>query len=452
MSQQQDRGMSRRTFVGGAMAAAGAPFMIAPRHVVAGAEEAPPSEKLNIGAIGIGGVGARNLGNLAKENIAALCDLDAKYSEAVFASFPEARRYTDYREMLANDDLDGVVIATPDHTHAVIAMAALKAGKHVFCQKPLTHTIYEARTLAAAAKKSGLVTQMGIQGHAGDGTRRVCEWIAAGAIGEVREVEAFCTDSYYPWGHATWSPKIGARPTDTPPVPEGMDWDLWIGPAPMRPYHPCYHPRAWRAYQDFGSGWMSDRGVHTLDPVVWALGLGQPTRVDATCTGVTDEMHPVSAVVRFEFPARGDKPPVTVTWYTGLRPPRPREVPAGEPIGDRTGGILFKGSDGLLTCNTYGDRPRLLPAAKMEAFAPPEPAMERAHGTIEEDWVYAIKNGTKACADFSYGGPLTEVCAVGNIAKRYNATIEWDAKNMKVTNNEEANQYVRKQYREGWTL
>ncbi|HOF38535.1 MAG TPA: Gfo/Idh/MocA family oxidoreductase [Candidatus Hydrogenedentes bacterium] len=448
--------MSRRTFLASAAALSAASCATAP-HIVtsAAAAKTPANERLNLGAIGFGGMGAVNIRNLSGEQFVALCDVDSAYAKPVFEAFPDARRYVDYREMLAAESgLDGVVIATPDHTHAVIAMAAIKAGKHVFCQKPLAHDVYECRMLAQAAAEAGVVTQMGIQGHAGNGTRTVVESIQAGVIGEVREVHAFCSDSYYPWGHAGWSPKDGRVPEEAMSVPETLNWDLWLGPAAARPYHSCYHPMAWRAFQAFGSGWMADRGAHSLDPVKWALNLGHPSRISATSTGTTDEMHPVSAIVTFEFPKRGKMPPVSVTWYTGLHIPRPAGVPVGEQIGDPTGGILFVGSDGMMTCDTYGERPRLLPEARMKKFKAPEPSIPRIEGeSIEGDWVRAIRNGTKACADFSYSGPLSEICALGNIAKRFDDTpIEWDNDRMTVTNLDDANQYVRTPYREGWSL
>jgi len=450
------REMTRRTFLASTAALSAASCATVP-HVVTGAAAAktPANERLNLGAVGFGGMGAGNIRNLSGEQFIALCDVDTEYAKPIFEAFPDARRYADYREMLAvESDLDGVVIATPDHTHAVIAMAAIKAGKHVFCQKPLAHDVHECRMLAQAAAEAGVVTQMGIQGHAGNGTRTVVECIQAGVIGEVREVHAFCTDSYYPWGHESWSPKEGRVPEETVPVPDTLNWDLWLGPAAARPYHPCYHPRAWRAFQAFGSGWMADRGAHSLDSVKWALNLGHPSRISATSTGTTDEMHPVAAVVTFEFPKRGKLPPATVTWYTGLHVPRPAGVPAGEQIGDATGGVLYIGSEGIMTCDTYGERPRLLPAARMEKFKAPEPSIPRVEGeSIEGDWVRAIRNGTQACADFSYSGPLTEICALGNIAKRFEDTpIEWDGDAMTVTNLPDANAYVRTAYREGWSL
>lgn len=399
-------------------------------------------------------MGSGNLRNVASENIVALCDVDHEYAGKTFSQFPDARKYTDYREMLEQQaDIDAVVIATPDHTHAVIAMACIRKGKHVYCQKPLTHTVYESRMLAQAAKETGVVTQMGIQGHSTSDIRLIREWIQAGVIGEVREVDAWCSLTYYPWGHANWSSPVGARPAEMPPVPAALDWDLWIGPAPERPYHPCYHPRTWRSWWDFGCGMMGDRGAHTFDPIVWALDLGAPTSIDGNATDLNEETHPIACLVRYEFPARGSMPPVTLTWYDGLRPPRPKELAADDVLGNpQEGGVLFKGSEGMLTCGVYGDKPRLLPASRMASFAPPAPTIPRVEGTHEDDWIRAIKSGGKACADFAYAGPLTETCLLGNVAKRMNTKLEWDAQNMKFTNKPEADPFVHKVYREGWTL
>jgi len=297
--------LRRREFLGAAATAAA--FTLVPRHVLGGPRQIPPSEKMHIAGIGVGGMGASNLRNLETETIVALCDVDHAYAAKTFKRYPNATRYKDFREMLDREKgLDGVVVATPDHTHAVISMAAMKAGKHVYCQKPLTHNVYEAHMLAQAAKEAKVATQMGIQGHSGEGFRLICEWIWAGLIGEIREVDAWCSLSYYPWGHAPWSSKWSARPKDTPPVPATLDWDLWIGPAPMRPYHPAYHPAVWRCWWDFGCGMMGDRGAHTLDPVYSALKLGAPESIEATSCGNTKEVHPLSAIVTFRFPARGD--------------------------------------------------------------------------------------------------------------------------------------------------
>ena len=297
-----------------------------------------------------------------------------------FEQHPQAKTYKDYRLMLEKQkDIDGVVIATPDHTHAVIAMAAIKAGKHVYCQKPLTHTVYEARQLAQAAKEHKVATQMGIQGHSMEGHRLICEWVAAGLIGEVREVDAWCSLSYYPWGHAYWSSSWSDRPKETPPVPAGLDWDLWIGPAPMRPYHRAYHPQTWRCFWDFGCGMMGDRGAHTLDAVVAALKLGPPTSVEATSCGSTPEVHPLSAIVTFRFPAREGLPPLKLTWYEGTRPPRPDDLEDGRRV-PAEGGIFIKGSQGTIMAGVYGESPRIIPEKRMKEVKLPPKTLPRVKG------------------------------------------------------------------------
>ena len=441
-------------------AALGAAFTIVPRHVLGGPRHVAPSEKLNIAGIGIGGQGASQMKHLETENIVALCDVDPlNYAAKTIAKYPQAKVYTDYRELLAKQkDLDAVVIATPDHTHAVITMAAMKAGKHVYCQKPLTHSVWEARMIAKAAKECGVVTQMGIQGHSGEGAMLLTEWIQGGAIGDVKEVHAWCSDSYYPWGHAGWSNKWGhERPTDAPPVPKGMDWNLWIGPAQMRPYHPAYHPLAWRSRQEFGNGWMGDRGVHTFDPIVTALKLGAPLSVDATSLGTTEETHPVASVVTFRFAAREGMPAVKLTWFEGTRAPRPMELEDSRSLYNE-GGVVFKGSKATIICGTYGDSPRIIPEKKMKAMQDslPPKTIKRIKGGMmgghEQDWVAAIKEGRKAGADFEYGGALTETCLLGNVAKRMDTILKWDSANMKVTNNAKANELIRTPYREGWSL
>ncbi len=434
------------------LAGAAGAFSVVPAHVLGGSRGVAPSDRLSVAGIGVGGMGFSNLRSLESEAIVALCDVDRNYAAEAIARYPDATVYTDYREMLeTHEDIDGVVIATPDHTHAVIALAAMRAGKHVFCQKPLTHDVYEARLLARVAKNAGVTTQMGIQGHSAEGSRLICEWIQAGLIGEVREVDAWCSLSYYPWGHAGWSSEWSARPRDTPAMPAGLDWDLWIGPAPMRPYHRAYHPLTWRCWWDFGSGMMGDRGAHTLDPVYWALKLGAPTSVDATSCGNTPEVHPLSAIVTYEFPARDDRSPVTVRWYEGTRPPRPAELEDGRRMPDE-GGALFRGSEGTIMCGVYGDSPRIIPEARMRAASLPAPSIPRVEGSHEMDWVRACKRGEPAGAHFSYSGPLTEICQLGNVAQRADTRIEWDAASLRITNVPEAQPYVRSACREGWEL
>ena len=442
--------ITRRTFLGATAAAAA--FTIVPRAVLGGPRNIPPSEKMNVAGIGVGGMGAGNLRNLESENIVALCDVDFAYAANTFKRYPGAKTYKDFREMIDKQkDIDGVLVATPDHTHAVISMAAMKAGKHVYCQKPLTHDVYESRMLAQAAKENKVATQMGIQGHSGEGARLVCEWVAAGLVGDVREVDAWCSLSYYPWGHAGWSSKYSERPKDTPPVPETLDWDLWIGPASVRPYHPAYHPAVWRCWWDFGCGMMGDRGAHTFDPAVWALNLGAPTSVEATSCGNTKEVHPLSAIVTFRFPARGNLPPVKLTWYEGTRPPRPEELEEGRKLPDE-GGALIKGSKGTIMFGVYGNSPRIIPESKMKEITLPEKTIPRVKGTHEQDWVRACKSGQPAGADFAYSGPLTETCLLGNAAKRIDGRIEWDAAGLRITNSPEASKLVRTEYRKGWSL
>jgi len=410
------------------------------------------NERLNIAGIGVGGMGAANLRALESQNIVALCDVDHAYAAETFKRYPGARAWTDYREMLERQrDIEAVVIATPDHTHAVISAAAMRAGKHVYCQKPLTHDVHEARRLAQVAAESGVATQMGNQGHSAEGIRSVCEWIWDGAIGEIATVDAWCSLSYYPWGHAGWSSRWGTRPQDTPPMPSGLNWDLWLGPAPARPYHPAYHPAVWRCWWDFGCGMMGDRGAHTLDAVVWALKLGPPLSVEATSCGLNPDTHPLSAIVTYRFAARGDLPPVRLTWYEGTRPPRPDEMGA-ELEWPPEGGALFNGSKGKLGGGVYGQEPRLLPQRLNQAYVRPAPTLPRIATSHEMDWVRACKTGRPSGSAFSESGPLTETCLLGNIAKRMDGRIEWDSVNLKVTNLAEANRHVRTEYLTGWSL
>jgi len=450
MSDRSDRRsfLKAGTGIAGGVTAA----MVVPRSVLGGPRQIPPSEKMHVAGIGIGGMGGGNLANLESENIVALCDVDPGYAAHTIRKYPKAKVYVDYRAMLDREkDIDGVVVATPDHTHAVISIAAMKAGKHVYCQKPLTHDVYESRRMAEVAKECKVATQMGIQGHSMEGIRLVTEWIAAGVIGEVREVDAWCDLTYYPWGHASWSSKFSDRPKDTPPVSAGLNWDVWIGPAPMRPYHPAYHPRTWRCWWDFGCGMMGDRGAHTLDPVCTALKLCPPTSIEATSCGNTPEVHPLSAIVTFKFPARDGFPPLKLTWYEGTRPPRPDELEDGRQW-PAEGGVLFNGTKGTIMAGVYSNSPRIIPEKKMREMKLPPKTIPRVKGTHEGDWVRACKTGEPAGADFAYSGPLTEICLLGNIAKRVDARILWDPAALKITNLPEANRYVRTEYRQGWSL
>jgi len=378
--------------------------------------------------------------------------VDSAYVAPVVAKYPQAKFYTDFRDLLANQkDLDAVVIATPDHTHAVIAAAAIKAGKHVFVQKPLCHDVSECRELMRLAKEKNVVTQMGIQGHASPGFYLINEWINAGGIGDLQSIDAWCDLSYYPWGQAGWSTLLGRKPEKGEPVPSTLNWDLFLGPAPVRDYHPTYHPARWRAWWDFGNGMMGDRGAHTLDSVFALLGQRLPVAVDATSCGMNPDTHPLSAIITFRFAAQDGKPPLTLTWYEGTRPPRPTELPDDQKL-PAEGGVIFNGSRAKLICGVYGDSPRIIPEAAMAAFARPPQTMARPKGGIEGDWLNAIVEGRKACADFAYSARLTELTLLGNLAKRVDGRILWDEAAMRVTNNDEANRYVKLPRRDGWAL
>ena len=440
--------LSRRNFLSSA-AAVGA-FTIVPRHVLGGKNYTAPSSKVNIAGIGVGGMGGRNLRALQSQNIVALCDVDHKYAGGVFKRYPKAKQYVDYRVMLEKQkDIDAVLIATPDHTHAVIAIAAMKAGKHVFVQKPMAHTPVEARQMTQVAKETGVVTQMGIQGHSQGGIRRICEWIWDGAIGKVKNVDAWCSLAYYPPGQAYWCTTHYDIPKEKPPVPDTLDWDKWLGPAPYRDYHRTYHPGSWRAWYDFGCGMMGDRGVHTLDSVFMALKLKQPTSVSASVSNLNKQTHPISSIVNYYFDAREDLPPVKLTWYEGIEAPRPVELEDKRRMYGQ-GGVIFKGEKASIMCGVYGNDPRIIPEVKHKAYTQPKETIPRIKTSHEMEWVNAIKEGRKASADFEYSGPLTEFVLLGNLAKRVQSIIRYDAENMKITNNATANAMMHKEYRTGW--
>ena len=435
--------VSRRQFIGGAAVAA---FTIVPRYVLGGPGKTPPSEKLNIAGIGVGGQGAGDLGAVGSENIVALCDVDWRHAAGTFKRYPKARQYRDFRKMLDKEDknINAVIVATPDHTHAVATMAAIKRGKHVYCEKPLTHDIYEARAVTEAAREAKVATQLGNQAQASEGRRLVSEYIWAGAIGKVREVHSWCNRPI--------SPRGLERPKDTPPVPEGLDWDLWLGTAPHRPYHPCYLPFAWRGWWDFGTGVLGDIGCHQLDPIFRALKLKYPTSVEACSSGVNSETAPLASMVRYEFPARDELPAVKLTWYDGgLMPARPAELEDGRRFGDADDN-LYVGDKGKMLSH------RLLPEERSKQYGRPPEVLPRSPGHHKE-WIIACKGGPPAGSNFDWAGPLTEVVLLGNIAVRMGQKLYekglklyYDGPNMKITNLPEANEYIRRQYREGWSL
>jgi len=444
--------ISRREFMG-KLAASTAAITIVPSHVLG---RNAPSNKLNIAMIGAGGRARANLNGVESENIVALCDVDNERAKNIFDAHPRAKKYKDFRIMLDEMDksIDAVIVSTPDHTHAVAVMRAIKMGKHVYCEKPLAHSIYEVRQITEAARKHKVQTQMGNQGHSSEQIRMMCEWISDGAIGEVRKVYAW---SSRPSGGAAFAVNM-KRPEDTPPVPEGLDWDLWLGPAPYRPYHPDYLPFKWRGWIDFGTGALGDMGCHILDPAFWALNLGQADtiEVEATTTQyvpeIMEETYPVASIVRYKFPARGKMPPVELTWSDGrLRPPRPDDMEINRNFADE--GALLIGQNGNIIHDSHGASGlRIVPESKMKAYELPPETLPRSKGH-HQDWILACKGAKPASANFNYGGPLTEMALLGVLAIRnQNRKLIWDVKNMRITNNKEADKYVKPQFRDGWTL
>jgi hypothetical protein len=460
-SERNEPAISRRAFVKGA--AATAALTVVPRHVLAGAPEVPPSEKVTIAAIGVGDQGSRDMKTFLDRpdtRIVAVCDVDADNRNAardtVNAKYDDQKcaAYTDFRELLAKEkDLDAVLAVVPDHNHAVISMAALKAGKHVYCQKPFTHTVYEAHKLAEAARETKLATQLGTVNQASEGRRLLQEWIEDGAIGGVREVHIWSNRPIWPQGID--------RPKDTPPVPSTLDWDLWLGPAPYRPYHPAYLPLVFRGWWDFGTGALGDMGCYAFDIVFRVLKLKYPTSVEGCCSCFAPKMWaalemnkeslPQASLIRWQFPAREGMPPVMAVWYDGgLKPPRPKDLDEGEPLGIE--GMFFVGDKGTMMTSFSGDKPRLIPAARMEAYKKPPQTLPRSIGHHSE-WIRACKGGEPAGANFEFSAIVTEALLLGNVSLRAGSKkLDWDGPNLKVTNVPEANQYLHCKYREGWTL
>lgn len=410
-----------------------------------------PNEKLNIVGIGVGGQGKADIMGCKSENIIALCDVDDKRAEETYHLLPNAKRYKDFRKMLEELDkeIDAVVISTPDHTHAPAAYMAMMMGKHVRVQKPLTHTIAEARLLTKIAKETGVITQMGNQGHAGDGVRELCEMVWTGAIGDVKEVHVWTNRPIWPQGIT--------KPLRKQEVPPTLDWDLWIGPAPMRDYNPGYCPFKWRGWWDFGCGAIGDMACHIMDPAFWALKLYEAPKYTVevvTQEGMNKQTAPKKSIIKYEFPARGEMPPVTIYWYDGgLLPPRPADIPKEEKLGDGDNGSLFIGTKGYLTTGCYGGDSRLVPAERMKDYKKPDPFIPRIPDENPyKNWIESIKNNKKACSDFEYAGPLTEVANMGNVALWAGEKIEFDVAQMKITNVKKANKYLTKEYRKGWEL
>jgi predicted dehydrogenase len=488
-NQKENNKFSRRKFLASAATAA-AGFTILPRHVLGGVGFKAPSDTLNIAGIGVGGMGRSNLRNITGQNIVALCDVDWGYAEKAFNDYPNAKKYKDYRRMLdeMSNDIDAVVIATPDHTHAITAADSMRLGKHVYLQKPLTHSVWESRYLTQLAKETGVATQMGNQGNSGEGIRLFSEWIWNGEIGDPIEAHAWTNRPIWPQGLE--------RPEEQPSLPPTLDWNLFIGPAEWRPYHPAYTPWNWRAWWDFGTGALGDMGCHIMDPVFMALNLGHPTAIEGSSSQVNTESAPVAEKVTYYFPERqrlkkAKMPALKFTWYDGgLMPERPEGIEPGKRMGDGGGGAMIKGTKGTIICSTYGRDPYIIGRENNPPEAPK--VIRRVETSHEMDWIRACKepkgSRVEPSSSFSYSGPLNEVVVMGNLAVRLQdlkKKLKWDGENMRITNigpNEEirvvtsdkftvingdpkfettyatinakqaAEEYIKHTYREGWKL
>jgi predicted dehydrogenase len=440
---KENRKISRRGFIGTAAATA-ASITVLPSNTISGLGHKAPSDKLNIAAVGIGSMGFGNLKHMETDNIVALCDVDWKYSAKVFDHFPNAKKYWDWRKMYdeMGKSFDAVLCATADHSHAGVTAHAITMGKHVYTQKPLTHSVYESRLLTRLAKKYNIASQMGNQGSSGEGVSLTCEWIWNGEIGEVRKIEAFTDRPIWPQGLNT--------PKETPPVPETLNWDLFIGPAKMRPYNPIYHPWNWRGWWDFGTGALGDMACHILHPVFMAMKLQYPTKAQGSSTLLLTDCAPNAQMVTLTFPARQktndikiNLPEVEVIWYDGgLKPTMPKGWPAGKNMNNAGGGSIFHGTKDTLICGCYGRDPWLL-----SGRVPKVPQVRRRikgsvdGGAHEQDWIRACKENPASrvapASDFKEAGPFNEMVVMGVLAVRLqglNKILDWDGPNMKFTN------------------
>lgn len=516
-----NRKVTRREFVSdaGKMAAVAAVSVnfptIVPRHVLGGPGYTAPSALLNIAVVGMGGMGTGNAQACSTENMVAFCDVDPALMErnvmggpprpgarppspetlALREKYQKARKYVDFREMLANQrDLDAVIIATPDHVHAPVAAAAMRAGKHVYVQKPLTWSVYESRLLARLARENKVVTQMGNQGHSRDGTRRVVEWVRAGVLGPVREVHIYTDRPARFWAQglprpgASWTAPVltrgnvgevnraiaAALASTDPTMPAGLRWDLYLGPvAEDIPFHPVYHPFTWRGWVDFGVGALGDMGAHLVDQAYWALNLTQPTSIEGTSSlwgtqtvppaaGSPPDArptqkqvsYPMATTVHYQFPANESRPPVKVLWYDGgLFPPRPDVLPDDVTLSSE-GGAIFIGDKGILVHETYGDNPRLYPASVAEAGAAVPMTVERITDSHTTNWIRACKGETTASSPLEYAAALNETMLLGIAAIRagQGRKLYYDAAAMRFTNAPDANKLLTREYRKGWEL
>lgn len=401
---------------------------------VSQAQKTPIQDKLNLGIVGVANRGGDNMAGVQGQNIVALCDIDDNYLDAAAARFPQAKKYNDFRKLLEQKGLDAVVVSTPDHMHAPIAAAALNAGLHVYCEKPLAHTVYEARRLAELAKQHKRATQMGTQIHASSNYRRVVEMIQAGVIGKVTEVHV--------WVGRVWSG--GKRQTPPPPVPPNIHWDLWQGVAPERSYDPAYIPANWRGFWDYGNGTLGDMACHHMDLSHWALDLRAPKTVSAEGPPVDAEIAPPWLIVHYDYPARGEQPPVRLTWYHGEK--RPAAFAEGK-LPEWGDGTLFVGEKGMLLADY--DRRVLLPEKDFAQFAGVPQTIPDSIGHYEE-WFAAIRTGSPTLCNFDYSGALSEAVLLGAVAYRTGQTLQWDSHRLKATNCPEADKLIHPHYRRGW--
>ena len=466
-------GSTRRTFLKRSLTASAFAFTIVPRHVLGGPRFVPPSEKVNVALVGAGGQGRENLKSLfalPDVQVIAVADPAESFSLEDFYYKGQGGRgptkawiektysektpnfscaaYEDFRHLLEKEkSVDAILCATPDHLHAYISVLSMRAGKHVYCEKPLTHNIAEARLVSKVAKETGVATQMGNIGHSLEGMRVTVEYLNAGAIGNVREVHAWV-------GATRWNRELTGRPTGTPPVPNGLNWDLWLGPREPRPYHPAYFPVRWRDFWAFGGGAIGDFVCHDLDTACWALDLKDPHTVHARPgSQMDDEITPHSEMVYWDFAARGEGPargPVRAMWYDGgLRPPVPEGWPVDQDMPGR--GCLFVGDKGSIICPGLGGRPMLLPESRNETYTPPPKTLARSKGH-HRDWIDACKGGPAASSHFEYGARLTELLLLGILSLRARKPIQWDGAAMKARNAPEADVLINEPRRPGWEL
>ncbi len=495
-TRKTEDGVSRRTFLRNAASAA-ATMAILPRRVLGGSAAVAPSDKITIACVGVGAQGTRVMMDFLKEpdvQIVSVCDVNKESSdysewdtnelrnkerallgkghedwghdwkgptagreparrlvEAYYASrsssgqYRGCSAYNDFREMLAKEkDLDAVIVCTPDHWHALVSVTAMRQKKHVYCQKPMTHSILESRRMAEVARETGVATQVAVGNQSSEATRELEEWIAAGVIGPARRVDNWSTRPFWPQGIN--------RPAQEEPVPEGLDWDLWLGPAPARPFNHAYLPFVWRGWYDFGTGALGDMGCYSFDTLFRALKLGAPVNVEASSTQLFPETYPAASIIYFDFPARGEMPPVRVTWYDGgLRPPRPPELEPGREMGEEKEGMLIYGDAGTIMCGFEGENPKLIPESRMKQFTPPPKTLPRSPGHNRE-WLNAIKGGPAPGANFEFESLVTESLLVGNVAVRANAKVKWDGANLRATDPPDAQKFVPFDYRSGWSL